>query len=178
MLWPTWEQGTEFAKAIAPIVISAAVLFFSVRQNLWQRGHNRRDQALATHRLQSELLDRRLAIIKIVSGTVARYSVERTAMDDRNEQLFDALLEGQTIFDRAIGEELQATWIVQVEHHNLGLPLRIGTGMIGDPGRDALKARVEASRETLFARLQALQAAMIEASRIDQIPPGALDTSP
>lgn len=171
----TWEQGTQFAQAIAPIVISVAVLVFSIRQNLWQRGHNRRDQALASHKLQAELLDRRLSTIAIVSGAVARFSVERGAMENRNEQLFGALIEGQTIFGKAIGDELRAAWLAQVEHYNLGLPLTHGRGMIGDPARDDLRSRVEVSREALFARLQALQDAMIEASRIDRIPSDALE---
>lgn len=162
IVWPSWEQGTEFLKAFAPIAISAAVLWVSVRQNLWQRGHMSREQDLAGQRLRMELLQRRLAVLDAMMGVLARYHVEPGPRETREDSLFGVLIEGRAVFSVGVSDELDALWLEQVAYHNARVSSLEEAGRAEQPKRE----RAEMMRAALFERLEMLNRRMIAEARI------------
>jgi hypothetical protein len=164
---PTWPQFIELVKVASPIIVAAAVLYFSVQQNRWMRQHASKQLRVEHQAQQIKMLEDRQKIIRTVGGVLARYNHDGSGLDDRNDQLFHVLINGRTVFGDAIGDLLQATWLKQVEHHNLRLPLVRSIGMPQDDTLVQRRADAEEGRKALFADIQMLYEKMIAAARYD-----------
>ena len=151
---PTWPQFIELVKVASPTIVAAAVLYFSAQQNRWMRQHASKQLRMEQQAQKIKMLEDRQTIIRIVGGVLARYSHDGSGLDDRNDQLFHVLIDGRTVFGDEIGDQLQTTWLKQVEHHNLRLPLVQSIGIPQDDTLVKSRADAEEMRKVLFADIK------------------------
>lgn len=167
---PTWHEGTELAKALAPTIVAGAVLVVTASQNRWQRRHSTKQQLIDSRAHQLALLSRRLDVLKTVTGVVGRYSVDRGSHDGKNDQLFPILLEGKVLFSAEIGQQLQEAWLIQVAFHERRLDTTTVEAITDQVLRATILAERDKLRTDLFERARRIQRQMIAATRIDEDP--------
>jgi hypothetical protein len=153
----------DLAQAWAPTVVAAVVAGLAWWQSQWQRRTAERQHALEVQQLKVALFERRLEVLKVVSGVLAHVSYERDLGEAKNEQLFQCLLEGQTLFGGDIAERLNQAWLDQVSYVN---KRRNKMTAMAEGRADELKVEVDAAREKLFEDVEALCQDMISLTRV------------
>lgn len=169
-MMPSWHEATELAKALAPTVVAGAVLLVTASQNRWQRRHSSKQQTIDIRDHQVALLSRRMEVLRVVTGVIGRYSIDRGSHDDRNEQLFPILLEASVLFSEDVARQLHEAWLVQVALHERRLDTTTPEAIKNRDHRGAILAEREQLRVDLFERVQHIRTQMVTATRIDEDP--------
>lgn len=140
----------------------AATTFFNFRQHALAA----RKQDIDYRAHQLALLDKRLAVLAVMTNTLERASFHMEPREDNQDRLFVVLLAGQTLFDDRIAERLRNAWTDQVRYLNARTTRRMtalsAAGKL-DTGQDD---RLDVLRKQLFETVRDLQKDMIEATRV------------
>lgn len=152
--------------AIATAAVAGAAFVFTVVQGIWQRDLARRQYDVSVRQVQHGLLDRRLAILSVLTEVLANVSFYLPLSDDLRTRFFNNLLAGQTVFGTAIAAELDAIWLELIRYLNEKVEENAA-----DPKRyrEAQQAKREKD-EAMRQRLASLRKTMIDASRIEAEP--------
>lgn len=161
----------ETVGKLGPLAVAIAVVGVTLWQNEWQRRSARNQYAVTVRQLRLALFERRMEVLKAMVEVLRAVSANQRSLDGVSGSLFDSLIEGQTLFDVEIAQQLQAAWLDQVTLHNMSLNIVdvAGEGRFDEQARDRKNLQ-----EKLFRELQDLQASMITATRID----GPLELNP
>lgn len=154
----------DAAQAWAPTFVAAVVAGVTWWQNSWQKRTAQRQHALEFQVLQLSLLDRRLGVLKVVSGVLER--VSHHSNPNRPESLFNCLLEGQTLFKGELARRLKQAWEDQWRYHNLRLTR---ANMPSSRESELLDEELNSKRQKLFDDVKKLRDEMIEASRVEAL---------
>lgn len=157
------EQGIWIT--LAPTIVAVVVAVVAMRQNRWQRQHAQRLLDLDERELKLALLERRTAVLKAVAAVVGRLSYHRHHNDKADAQIFNVLIEGQTLFNAELAKRLNEVWLGQVEYHNAWLGIHTGTHEVGAVEKRTKAA--EAIRQPLFDQVQELLADLTAETRIN-----------